>query len=212
MTKAVSVAIAAFLFCCSICSAAIGQTVLTFDDLPKGSTGASIPNGYGGLNWDGFNYEYWDLTNTGGSGYEYGSAGPGTGVAYKLADGISHITSSNRFDFIGAYLTAAWRDGLQITATGYQGSIPIYTQNVTVNSTSSTWFDFDFLNVDSLSFTASGGTVNPIYLTKFGLLGSLTQIVMDNFTFTPVPEPSTLALLALASLGLLVRRKFDFRP
>jgi hypothetical protein len=66
-----------------------------------------------------------------------------------------------------------------------------------------TFFEFNFNDIDTLTFNSFGGTPQP---TPTG--GAGVHFVMDNFTFALVPEPSTIALLALGAIGLLARRRF----
>ncbi|MBD2521037.1 PEP-CTERM sorting domain-containing protein [Nostoc sp. FACHB-133] len=86
---------------------------------------------------------------------------------------------------------------------GFLDGITKYATTVTVDTTSPTQFNFDFLDIDSLKFTSSGGI-------DAGYEGSGTQIVLDNFTYNSktVPEPTTiLGLLTVTSFGIALSRK-----
>ncbi len=148
--------------------------------------------------------EHWDTNLDAGTGFENGSVGPGTGVVFNGNGTQGMVVSSptsTKFNFNGAYLTGAWNDGLNVTVTAFLNSVQVDTQTVTTSFSTATFFTFNFTNIDTLKFTSSGGTQAP------NVDGSGPEFVMDNFTFTIVPEPSTLALLALGALGLFARRR-----
>jgi hypothetical protein len=173
---------------------AVQATILTFDELPPppGPKLSSIPDGYGGFDWTNFNYHLNDF-----GGFKNGCVSP-SNVAFNWKAGIAK-TSDGLFDFTGAYFTGAWNDDLNITVEGYLGPTMIYTKTVVADYYYPTWYTFDFLGVDALWFSSSGGyDVDP-------LDGWGTHFVMDNFTF--VPEPATIALLGLGALSLLRRKR-----
>ncbi len=178
--------------------------VLTFDDISSKASGI-IPNEYGGLSWSNFGYMKTDLyKNNKESGYK-NSAMSGNYVAYnKNATIKSSTTQSGTWDFSGAYLTAAWRDGLKILVEGLLNGETKYSQVVTVDTKSSQYFDFNYAGVDTVRFASWGGT--PIGKKNGG-----THFAMENFTYNAgksVPEPSGLLLMG-AGLGALAwtRRK-----
>jgi len=122
-------------------------------------------------------------------------------VVYNRYSGTAEVTADGgeRFNFIGAYLGAAWRDGLEIAVRGYLGIELKYEQTVMVDSDGSTWFDFNYNLIDRLSFSSSGGDQN------MEMMGSGAQFVMDDFTY--IPEPGTMVLFSLSGLFLSRRRK-----
>ncbi|MBG1271205.1 PEP-CTERM sorting domain-containing protein [Nostoc sp. WHI] len=183
-------------------------TVLTFDDIAAISGFASIPNGYGGFNWDNFSYNN-GSNGTSRTGYDNGRVS-GDYVAFN-GFGNPALVSDSIFDFNSAYLTGAWNDGLSITVEGFKSGATLYSKTVVVDTTQPTLVNFDYFGVDELRFTSFGG-VEPDYLIETG--GRGTQFALDNFTFnekaTSVPEPTFLpALLSIATLsaGSVLRRK-----
>lgn len=176
-------------------------TILTFDTLTPASL-SIIPDGYGGLNWNNMGYLDGSKSIYAGSGYNNGLVS-GNYVAFNNSANMAMtLGAGSVFDFNGAYLTGAWRDGLNIQVTGLLGGTTLYSQTVVVNSTGPTWFNFDYMGIDELRFNSFGGT------GVSGLIGSGAHFVMDNFTFNvnepvnPIPEPSTAMLLAIGLLGM----------
>ncbi|MEH2435359.1 MAG: PEP-CTERM sorting domain-containing protein, partial [Nostoc sp.] len=91
-------------------------TVLTFDDIAPISYYEQIPNGYGGFNWDNFDYINGSSPKVTREGYDNGRFS-GDYVAFN-ADGNPALVSNSVFDFNSAYLTAAWNNGLSVTVKG----------------------------------------------------------------------------------------------
>ena len=184
-------------------SSSVSATVLTFDDITEDPVEVlPIPDGYGGFNWYG--YHVMDAINyyIQPSGYLNGLVS-GNYVAWSdgqigdYPEVSQTIARDEDFDFIGVYLTAAWLDGLNIAVEGYRDDALVYSQIVVVGPSSATWFDFNFMDIDCLRFTSSGGTTVP------DIPGTGHHIVMDDFTFTP--EPGTILLLGLG--GALLRKR-----
>uniref|UniRef100_C6E7W0 Ice-binding protein C-terminal domain-containing protein n=1 Tax=Geobacter sp. (strain M21) TaxID=443144 RepID=C6E7W0_GEOSM len=182
-------------------TAASSATVLTFDEIKTtGDNQIDVPDGYGGLTWQNI----W-ATNTDdetrGPGYRNGTVS-GSIVAFN-ADGRPGTISDRLFDFNGAYLTAAWNNGLNIQVQGYRGGNLAYDRTVVVDTTAPTFFLFDYAGVDRLTFDSFGGT-------NAGYGGVGFHFAMDNFTFnetTPIPEPSTFLLLGAGIMAVACLRK-----
>ena len=159
--------------------------VLTFDD--NTSNIGPIADSYEGLNWSEFSYTNSSLTPAyEDSGYVNGVVS-GNYVAFNRYGETATINSSSDFDFSSAYLTAAWNNGLSITVEGLNDGTSIYSETVVVDTTGSTLFDFNYLDVDELRFTSSGG-VNAGFEDDRGRDGE--QFVLDSFTFNPLPTAS----------------------
>lgn len=194
----------ALLFSLGLGSAISTQAaVITFDDLPAAELDA-IPDGYNGFTWgDSFltNVSYVHKDTMPGTGFETGVVS-GDYAAFNFLATTS-IISGEQFDFNGAYLTAAWNDGLNIEVTGFLNNLALFTKTIVVSTQQAQWFDFNFLGINSLSLRAWGGT------STDGTVGN-DFFVIDNFTFndpTSVPESSSLALLLLGAAGILLGRK-----
>ena len=190
---------------------ALSAQTITFDDLnpatlPGGDgTGfeAPIPSLYDGLQWDNF----WVMNATtlyaqyGNNGY-YNGLQSANNVAYNGA-GNSAAFSAGAFNLDSAYLTAAWNNGLHVEVQGFVGTTLTYDNTYTLNTTSATAIHFNYFDVDEVNFIASGGV-------SAGYDGGGTQFAMDNLIISPVPEPTTMALVGfggLATLGMIRRRK-----
>jgi len=175
---------------------AANAAVITFDDLSATGAGTQISNGYKGFNWN--NMYFFDPSLYNPSGYQNGTVS-GPNVAFNGFGDPADIaaSSSTTFDFNGAYLTAAWMDGLNIEVKGYNGANLLYDTTVVVDSTSPTWEQFNYFGITSLNFSSFGGTAHGY--ESFG-----EQFAMDNFTYnSSVPEPSMFLLFGCGMIGLV---------
>ena len=94
-----------------------GEIVLTFDDIGEVDESTLIPDGYGGFDWDYFYYRNSSVPSQ-TNGYNNGLV---SGVYLAHNSGYFNLVglSGTSFTFQGAWLTAAWRDGLNIKVEGY---------------------------------------------------------------------------------------------
>lgn len=187
---------------------ASAQTLITFDDIlvPTNNTLISITNGYQRFDWSNFfalsvsnQTRLYGITN--GDNYGMVSA---PNVAFNGSGNPAEMDSpGTNFDFFSAYLTGAWNSNLNIEAQGFSGTNLLYDETVVASATNPTLFAFNYLNIDRLLFTSSGG--EPAGFQG----GSGEQFAMDNLSVEFVPEPSTFLLAALgcASLIAFLRRK-----
>jgi hypothetical protein len=184
--------------------------IITFDDLPNpaGNGSSVVPNGYGGLQWQNFNYLNGVTLAFNPSGYQYADVSPDN-VAFNDQSQPATITSGTAFDLDSAYLTAGWRDGLQVEVEGFVGATLTYDNTYTLISTAPILINFNYTGVDKVVFTSSGGTLNPNYHDPDPMEPPhpyAEQFAMDNLTINATPEPSTVALAGLGFSLMLYRR------
>lgn len=167
-------------------------TLLTFDDLPPGAFPAPgytvIPNGYGGLNWGNFGVlDGLELDPS--YGYNAGLVSADN-VAFNLyGDSASISASRGSFDLESAYLTSALNSVpvQQIQVEGFVGCTMVYNNIYTVNNQGPTLINFDYVGIQSVTFTSGS-----------------QQFAMDNLTVA-VPEPDTLGFWAAGAAGVALR-------
>ena len=185
----------------------VSATVITFDNIPlNNGTGVFLANNYQGLVWSNCAVVNGILSPNNPppitNGFYYGVVSS-SNVAVLAYNGTSEIDSpGTNVDFLSAYFTGGWNSNLNIEVRGFSGSTLLYDTTVVPSATSPTLFTFDYLNVNRLTFDASGGQ------SAFGGIVA-ASFAMDNFNFEFVPEPSPLLLTAAAALLLwpLLKRK-----
>lgn len=139
-----------------------------------------------------------------GTGYEFGNFSPENSVFNNNAQTMTFsITGGGQFNVDGAYFAGGWRDNLSVLAIGIDslGNISD-TKLFNVDSNAPTWVDIDFGAVDSFVLSSFGGVD-----AGYGGGPNDTHFVMDNFTFSVVPEPTSACCLSLLMLGGLIRRR-----
>lgn len=178
--------------------------LITFDDLP--GTSAAVDSGYKGLTWN--NFWYIDPAVYGQTGYANGMIST-SHVAFNGFGADCSFSSAVAFTLTSLYVTGAWNDGMCVEIDGYREGSLIYSNSYLVDSTEPTFALLNYLDVDTVTFSTSGG-VNHGY----GSTG--TQFALDNVllngtglsTTSAVPEPSTYGVMAAAGLvGLVAVRR-----
>ena len=174
------------------------QTVVTFDDLTETASGSFITTPYHSLVWSNFLCLNSISSNAkfGPDGTYYGMVSASNVVINGSFFGTTaEIDSpSNNFSFLSVYLAGAQRSNLNIEVEGFRSGGLLYDTTVVASATSPTLFTFNYFDIDQLVFNSSGG--------QTAFFGGQESLVMDNFTFEFVPEPSTLLLAGLGALTL----------
>lgn len=181
--------------------AAQASNVITFDSL---ANGASISNGYSGLNWSNFSALNGVTDNN--SGYQNGVVSRNN-VAYNRNGTPASIsaTSAAGFSLSDGFFTAAWDNGLHVTVNAVFENATTATETFTLNTSGPTDEFFGWNNLASVTFASSGGV-------PAGLAGGGEHFALDNLNIAPtaaVPEPATdaLLMLGLVAVGLGIRRR-----
>jgi hypothetical protein len=176
----------------AVVNSVASSILLTFDTIPLSFPyNEFIPNGYGGFQWQNFGVidpgdsgPGWNQT-----GYYYGMISPKNVGFNESAETASMYLTSGLFDLDSAYLTAAYSSALPFSAVGYRNGVAIYNASYTLSETTPTFIQFNFLGVDTVSFSSSP-----------------TQFAIDNILVTTpstVPEPSLLAIFGIGILSMI---------
>ena|ERR1017187_1178368 len=173
------------------------STDVTFDDLHETGSGSYLANSYQSLVWSNFLVLNAVLSPSvfGTNGLYYGMASASNVAVNGIGSPAEIDSPGTNFNFLNAYLTGEYNSNLIIQVQGFSDASLLYATTVVANATSPTLFTFDYLNIDRLYFSNSGG--QPAFGTP-----SAPQFVMDNFTFEFVPEPSTFLLAGFGALAL----------
>lgn len=108
------------------------------------------------------------------------------------------LTADGLFNFDAVYLGAAWYNGLQVDITGYRDGVAIYNTRTGPLGYTSSLLQFNWVNLDKVSFTSVDGT--GVVIDNQSTYNR--AFVMDNLSITAVPEPESQAL-ALLGLGFV---------
>jgi hypothetical protein len=182
------------------------QTPLTFDDLSESASGTWLGGVYHGLGWINCNiFNAILYTNVWGAyGEYYGMVSASNVVGNGNGAPAEVYATGTNFDFLSVYLTGAFNSNLNVRVEGFRDTNLVYDETKVVNATYATLCTFNYLDIDRLVLSSSGGQ------PAFGTISAgQYYFVMDDFMFEYVPEPSSLLLTALAAVSLVavLRRK-----
>lgn len=148
-----------------------------------------------------------DLIPYTGAGSPTANAGSGTYYLETALLGSHGVLSQTIFGFtIGQQyeLTFDWgnRIGSNPATSSYDFTVAIDGQSFSQSAVNGTQIG---MLQETIAFTASATSATLSLDLKD--TNTYTNGAFDNFVITPVPEPSSSALLGLGALGLLIRRK-----
>ena len=161
-------------------------TVITFDDLPNGTSAPPVPSNYAGVTWDA-SWFYWTPIGT--------PAKSDPNIAYfnQANDAGFNFAAPVSFD-------GAWFSGFtQPTSVQFD----LFLSNTLVHSSS-------LLALTQVSTFLDAGYLGDVDRVQIHIVGGLTQWVVDDITFNApsgVPEPSTLVLLPVGLGAVLAFRR-----
>lgn len=179
-------------------AAPAGATVIGFDDLSASDD--PIADGYAGLQWR--NLYVLDPSTAPVSGYT-NAVVDGRQAAYSGFDDAAEIGGlSDGYVLQSGWFTAAFNDGLTITAKSYKGDELIHELSFVVDTNAPTLQTFDWRGVTRVSFAGAGGKDR-----FFDMSG--TNFAVDAVQVAAVPEPATWAMMVLgfAAVATALRRQ-----
>jgi hypothetical protein len=194
---------------------ASASTLITFDDLsnPSEPAGDTIANGYAGLNWSNFvvlNATNYPIVSGNASGYPAGIVSPNNVAVNNFGNAATFSSPSGTFNLLSFYATAAWNDDMTLTITGLRGGGVIDTTSALIQTSGPSFFNLDWLGIDTVTFETSGGVANPNFCCGGDVQGS-RQFALDNVSveLNPTPIPAALPLFAtgIGAIGLLGWRR-----
>ena len=161
--------------------------VITFDDVDTASLGYKILNDYAGATWINFGVVNSSTYNT-----HYDDATiSGTQVAYNVnALGSAEILFNNPVNIDKAYFASAYFEPNNIDISWVYSNGTTGSTAIALDKDFGQWANLGLKEVTSLKFEADN--------YYFG---------MDNFTYSPVPEPTSIALGLMSLAGLLGARR-----
>jgi hypothetical protein len=187
------VCLSVLAFCGPAQAGWVPSGTVDFEDLYPGyeAQDITIPDGYGGFNWSP---DFLGITKYRypGSGYEYGCIGKVCAYTGWADDVWFAGPNGDDFNFIGAFITAAWDETEDVIVNGYQNGALVRTTTITTNNDELNFFSFNWLYVDKVEFQPQG-----------------QHLAIDNISHCHgvVPIPAAVWLLGAGLMGLVGLRK-----
>ena len=176
-------------------------TVLTFDDIAFDPVSTvAIPDGYGGMNWQGAKVIN-PITYGNGSMFDTYGHGIVSGTNLAISMPVMTISSSSPFTALGAYFgSGSGMQGIGLSIEASLNGIPVFTISKTLLEGETEFLSFYSAQVDTLV----------LYAGELPQGFPISTFTMDDFEFErpiSVPEPGSLSILGLG----LVCVGFAFR-
>ena len=180
-----------------------GPVTLMFDDVIT-SSAVAMPVGYGGLNWENMRVVRGEFVPD--SGYARGMVSAPNVASNPQGNPASFSLASGTFELTSFYATAAWREGLEATFTGFLGATQVHQYTGLLSMFAPTLIELNWIGINRVEMFGTGGVDDP------GDGGTGPHIVLDNLVFadlpvSEIPEAGTSWLLGAGLLGLLWRRR-----
>ncbi|MEP1553451.1 MAG: PEP-CTERM sorting domain-containing protein [Paraglaciecola sp.] len=173
-------------------------TLIDFEDLAGDQS--AVNDGYEGFTWNtgvGLLNSLNGTTYSTPSGYNVLADALDGDIVLFNGYGNSPVevalVGAGTFELNSLWVTSAWDAALNMTFTGLLNGAEVYSQSFVATNTLAQQVTFDWSGIDMLRINDSG-----------------QHFVMDNMVinagFEEVPEPASIAILALGLFGLASRR------
>jgi len=142
-------------------------------------------------------------------GYINGAVSPDNVLLNGYGNDLRMTSTFGLFTFNSAYFTSAWSTDLNVDVTGFSGGTETYNTSFLTNTQTPYLASLDWVGIDSILIHTSGGTdYDPNDGGSGGHL-AIDNLVYNETTAAPVPEPATVLLLGagLSFLGLVQRKR-----
>ncbi|CAF1407781.1 unnamed protein product [Adineta steineri] len=162
------------------------NTLITFDDLPEVSDTASIPNNYFDLVWSNVAYMFIPYFNS--QNGDHTALSSELYVAYNNYGNpmtISSPAASYAFNINSFITVALFRNNLTLSMHGKRDGVTIHQQTVILQTNVSSFIVLNWTYIDTISFTTSGGIVNPMFSAQ----ENDTTFAIDNLC-VDIQQPS----------------------